>query len=333
VLAKSESSTVPSGCFSFCWDGVQFFPIGAQMLKYISIHRQIFGRYAYGLPPRPRDFAQIDMTAMAFLEKHGLTSLIGLLRYLQQAQGYGVLETVPAFYMLWWTNADLFEAIINETVRREQGQITMLSTGYEPLWASMAARHTAKHMLKVLTEARVTAVARGDGTTKVAYSTPSGDKEDYYDKVIFAANLTEILPVVTDLTAEERTIFGELTTVTLATTLYEADPVTHEHPVELWFSRMQPSEAEGRLYAHRNSRLALDTRSAPPPGGRERRVAYQHINRPTAPGDDTKLAEQLRADLSISGETGITIMEQRVWNCKHAPSSLRAVCARATRSL
>lgn len=316
MLAKSEEERLPRACWPCCADGLQLLPIGEQLACYMALHFKIFGgSHPYGLPPRPKRFADVDMTALEFLRRHRLTSLVGLLRYMQQAQGYGVLETVPAFYMLWWIHPKLAEALLAAAVGKGKAQITMLTDGYQPLWRAMAAAHAARHGLRVLTQATVTAVSRGGDAATVRYQTPTGGEvEERLDKVIFAVNLASLGGALADLTAEEAQIFGELRTVTLATTLYEAEPVAHEHAVEFWFSRMQQGEADGRMYAHRNSRPALGPKSAPPAGGRERRVAYQHANRPPVPADGARLRAQLEADLETSGERGVAVLQQRVWS-------------------
>ncbi|RQM11035.1 hypothetical protein B5M09_011688 [Aphanomyces astaci] len=81
-----------------------------------ALHRRIFGSYAYGLPPHPKDWSAIDMMAMAFIKANNLTALTGMFRFSQQQQGYGVLETIPAFYFLWWSHPQAVSKILRAQV-------------------------------------------------------------------------------------------------------------------------------------------------------------------------------------------------------------------------
>lgn len=84
MLAKSEEERLPRACWPCCADGLQLLPIGEQLARYMALHFKIFGgSHPHGLPPRPKRFADVAMTALEFLRRHRLTSLVGLLRYMQ----------------------------------------------------------------------------------------------------------------------------------------------------------------------------------------------------------------------------------------------------------
>jgi hypothetical protein len=104
-LEESEEKTIAPGCWDFCPNWFQQGFILASITKYRLVYGKIFGgKTQYGMPPIPRrreDLVEIaNMTAMEFLAKYDLLALEGILRYGQQAQGYGILETIPAFYFL-----------------------------------------------------------------------------------------------------------------------------------------------------------------------------------------------------------------------------------------
>ena len=116
---------------------------------------------------------------------------------------------------------------------------------------------------------------------------------------------------------EKRILNGGMTSSVFATTLYESDPVDHEHAFELWFSRMRvdKSNVEGRFYAHRNSRLAIEgvADDSTTPSKVERRVAYQYLARPFKATDPEMLREQLIRDLDLSGESNVKVLTQKAW--------------------
>ncbi|KAJ3314037.1 hypothetical protein HDV04_001068, partial [Boothiomyces sp. JEL0838] len=265
--------------------------------KYIGIHLQLFGNYSYGLPPKPSNFAAINMTAIEFLQNNGLMALEGLLRFAQQTQGYGVLEDVPAFYLLWWIHPELLIRTL------EPGySIQMLSKGFQHLWQSVYKTHQKD--VKFVFYAKVKSITRGldTGKGKLVYG---DDKKAEFDKLIMAVDLSTQLELIADLTSEEKSLFSGYTSSVLTTTLYESDLAAIEFPVEYWFKRMTrtpPNGIQGRLYAQRNSKLALygtfnDSTNLWNASGRQRRVAYQYFGRPMEKNDSSVMLGLLATDL------------------------------------
>jgi hypothetical protein len=124
ILQSAEKSCVASVCFPLLPNSLQYATILKAITKYTSLHHTIFGTYDYGMPPEPSDFSRIDMTAYEFLRAHKLLALLGILRYSQQVQGYGKLETIPAFYMLWWTHPDLLQALVGKKSETSGGAVS-----------------------------------------------------------------------------------------------------------------------------------------------------------------------------------------------------------------
>src|SRR5690606_16955815 len=67
-------------------------------------------------PPEALKGAFGKQTFYEFLKAHGLDSLIGILQYAYQAQGYGSLECIPAFYGLVWVTPTLLMATFKDAV-------------------------------------------------------------------------------------------------------------------------------------------------------------------------------------------------------------------------
>jgi hypothetical protein len=76
--------------------------IAANILRYNLLHKNIFGTYEYGVPPVPRSWDEIDMTAYEFLQKHNLLALEGIVLIIMSFSGYGESHDIHAFYLLWW---------------------------------------------------------------------------------------------------------------------------------------------------------------------------------------------------------------------------------------
>lgn len=93
-------------------DGARFVVAGLntvlQIGRYVDEHEKLFGKYKYGLPPKPTDdmMSELNVTFLEWLESKGLYALMPFFVYSQAAQGYGSLEKVPALYGLWWNHPD-----------------------------------------------------------------------------------------------------------------------------------------------------------------------------------------------------------------------------------
>ncbi|RHZ14924.1 hypothetical protein DYB26_006268 [Aphanomyces astaci] len=276
-----------------------------QIGRYIALHYAIFGKYSYGLPPPPKDWSLIDMTAMEFLKRNNLTALEGTLRFSQQQQGYGVLETIPAFYMLWWMHPDQFLKKTN---------VYSLRKGFQSLWTAVHAAH--KNQYKTIFLARATSVSRGNKWNKprVTYQTRWGDLDTIEaDHVVMAVDLSLYAGLVEDLSAEEKQLFqgGDYTASAFLSTLYESDASPIETASVGWFGRMQEN---GRVSAVRNSKLSYLFTNSTDWGdlakGRQTNLAYQYYSHPLDKVNSTASKAQLDADLKLAGIKNVEVTTQ-----------------------
>ncbi|CAE8668239.1 unnamed protein product [Polarella glacialis] len=315
MLEKAEeASAIPSACWPICPDFLSTPAFVSAFVNYIRLHKKLLGSYDYGMPPRPRDFAAVDMTAMEFLNKHKLLAMVGLLRYSLQLQGYGVLETVPALYMLWWVHPNLLLGALKEPA--DLTQVTMLSKGYQSLWRSMAQAHSAK--VKFMTGARVTRILRGD-TPSVSFVNANGTPGFLaFDKLIMAVDMSRMAGLVDDLTPDEKDMFsGYSDGLVYCSTLYESDNRPAEFTTSLWMDRMLPNVERdgnadgGRIHAIRNFRVINGIDNVDKL--RERRVAFQYLERGLRDGDDAILLKRLEQGLADAGDTNVVVLEQKAW--------------------
>jgi hypothetical protein len=55
---------------------------------------------------------KINMTLRQFLIKYDCEALVPLFELGHSAQGYGLVDTIPALYGLWWFPPELFWAYV-----------------------------------------------------------------------------------------------------------------------------------------------------------------------------------------------------------------------------
>lgn len=310
VLEETEERTTSSYCRCLP-NSAQSVPIFAAMLKYNKIHESIFGKYPYGLPPKPKDWSKIDMTAMDFLKKNGLEILEPVFLYSQQVQGYGILDRIPAFYLLWWHHPDTINGSIRASLGSDDIIVSLLKNGWQSLWKKMVQRHSGE--VKYVTGASVTSIKRTP-TVQVKYTHEGVEKQLEADVFISAVDLCRFRHLIVDLDPEEETVFSRLTESVLTTTLYKGKTTEHEHTVEFWFGKMGQlsSSGVGQFYGHRNSRMAA--RPEIPSSGSELRVAYQYMDRPLESGDASKLLHTLEEGLkTYAGEPEVDVKLQKPW--------------------
>lgn len=235
---------------------VQMISISSSMIRYMRLHRKIFGKYTYTLPPCPsdEDLKSFDMPFGDFLKHNGLENLIPLLALGHTAQGYGFLTTVPAFYGLWWNTPSFLISLL-----KKQSLAQMLKPGFQTLWKTIAQ----KDELKIIYNASVTSINRNldarDKPVIVEVLVEGEPQTMEFDFVITTIPLTSpSVNMFSDLTAEEREIFGALRSATLCTALYRADIFNQKEKGIQFYPERQKPEFEGRFYSERISAKALD---------------------------------------------------------------------------
>eukprot|EP01084_Bolivina_argentea_P133978 236406_1 len=141
VLAEAERLTVPKE-LHFLSDaitgGLSFLDT---IQRYNAIHRNIFGkqrnnkRHGFLRRPKEEDMKRIDCTFLKFIQDNKLEALIPFFVYSQSVQGYGILDTIPAFYGLFWNTPELME-YAGDVFRTlsEKPNVIVAHKGFEHLW-------------------------------------------------------------------------------------------------------------------------------------------------------------------------------------------------------
>lgn len=188
------------------------------------------------------DFDALNQSFLSWLEERELYALISYLHVGFSAQGYGNLETIPAFYGLTWVHPNFFGALdgVNHSSLLEDWQ-TMFEVSY--LWMSNpskeyqviltpqflcnrlpAQRILASTRATVKLETKVVKIKRDipevvieyidiGGEGSLSSSSSSGDSNgkitEAFDFLIMASPMPSALSMLQDPTVEELELFGK----------------------------------------------------------------------------------------------------------------------------
>ena len=132
----------------------------AALAKYIRVHASIFGKYPQGVPPPPRDWSKIDMSAKEFLEANGLQAMEVVILFAYQLNGFGTLDGTSAYYMLYYMHPAVIRSFLNCLLTRKP-YYAMPSEGLQKVFLNMAQHHESDGSVRIRRGVRVTAVTRG----------------------------------------------------------------------------------------------------------------------------------------------------------------------------
>ncbi|KAF0745923.1 hypothetical protein AaE_008337 [Aphanomyces astaci] len=194
---------------------------------YIDVHTSIFGVYDYGLPPQPtNNWARVSMSGLDFLKQNNLLVLEGFFRFVFQQQGYGPLDTAPAFYMLWWVHPEM---IRQRQIADSQGKpwTFILSKGYQSLWKAMVNAYP--NQIKVMYNAQVFHIMREEAYVYIALFKNGEPDVIFADHIVYAVDLSRNAPIPTDMYGIEKPLFGaEFASSAFVVTLFDSDAHRNE---------------------------------------------------------------------------------------------------------
>lgn len=119
--------------------------------KYIVLYRLIFG-YETPMPSTPPQEFLNEHASRSFLDwlrYHKLDSLIGILQYGYEVQGYGTLSSISAFYGLVWITPAIIETIIEDEFKYIAPIVTAWSKGWGDVWDQIVAKENLKILYNV----------------------------------------------------------------------------------------------------------------------------------------------------------------------------------------
>eukprot|EP01083_Nonionella_stella_P005295 15316_1 len=289
--------------------------------QYIELHHEIFGDYMdlSGLnlstqyPPKPKTMARIDMTFLAFITKHGLDALIPYFVYRNSMlEGYGHLNEMPAFYGLLWNNPRSMRVLVDHKLQKREN-LWMLKKGVQHLFEGIIDAED----IRIAYNAEITSINRYLNEQKHKICLMYVDHEVQSEKLIecdvlfCASNMASLVPIISDITEEERHVFDCIHAHTLCTTWFECDVDEKDNALRFYPNNLL--KKDGHLFKIRNSTQCLKKKGNETPKMKERNtfIGYQMAN--DDPNHvDVAFEELLVQDLHDIGMDNVNILRQNV---------------------
>lgn len=133
--------------------------MAVDLAKYGLLHAEYVGLN----PPMPSkkpgalkgDFGH--QTFYEFLSSHGLDSMVGMLQYGYEVQGYGPLHTIPAYYgLLWMTPAITWTILADQLKLEDTPIVTAWTEGWGDVWKQIVDAQS----LNIVYSAKVESIVR-----------------------------------------------------------------------------------------------------------------------------------------------------------------------------
>jgi NAD(P)-binding Rossmann-like domain len=113
--------------------------IAFDLTKYCILHWEHMGQQR-PMPLQP-PAALLDRTLYQFLADHDLLSLVGLMEYIYEVQGYGTLTSIPAYYGLIWIPPIVIQTILFDNLHLDNKPVvTAWKNGWGDLWNQIVTK-------------------------------------------------------------------------------------------------------------------------------------------------------------------------------------------------
>mmetsp|Transcript_82235 Transcript_82235/g.129453 ORF Transcript_82235/g.129453 Transcript_82235/m.129453 type:complete len:611 (-) Transcript_82235:16-1848(-) len=347
--------------------------------KYNELHLQLFGQQEFSFPERldKQSLAQLNMTFAQFLNDNGLQALAAFLMFAHAAQGYGYVKSIPAFYGLWWITPELLNGYIQMSMHQKIEECkllaktsnsapvrhfvwlltktfvggsaktvvrttTMLPEGYAKIWKTIYEKESldVRFGVEIQNGGIDRQLAQANAGVKVTYRQRGGSwRTEEFDFLVYTGPHAHAAKYVQDLTGAEKSIFDQLQSFVLATTLYQSDAVEDytegsvNAPIMYNADKMDNHTMDGAWYADRNDPSIFgDVRRAQG----QTRVGYQFFEKycefdsvlcdtDRTPDDQQsprfveapKVKERFLQELEIQRVKNVKILEQFSWPYFH----------------
>jgi hypothetical protein len=278
------------------------------LARYLRVRRRLLGRgpAPFWRRPEPEAVAELAPPFMELVRRHRLEDLVPFLRIPTSGQGYGRLETIPAFYVLLWNEPGLLLGYVRDRLGLGPSVVKLLDTGTQTLFQEIARRDA----LDVVLGAQVRAVRRLHGAPVELSVCRDGELcRLEFDQVVVAADCRAALGYLTPATPEEQRIFGRLTSLTLVATLFEA---TRGPPQGLVWYVMEALRPEGG----RTVSLVRDIRTSFPnarTGAGCAGVAYQLLDGPADQQELIELRVRFASEMVELGFFDVRVVRRQAW--------------------
>jgi hypothetical protein len=102
----------------------------------------------------------LSHTFMGYLRDNLLLSLVGILQYGYEVQGYGSLERIDAYYGLTWVTPAITAAILWDAWRDQRGEQVPVVTAWTKGWGDVWKQMVTKQGLNITYSAQTTSITR-----------------------------------------------------------------------------------------------------------------------------------------------------------------------------
>lgn len=244
-----------------------------ELQRYKHIHRRLLGSYSGQMPPRPPEDVLHDLSIpfLGWLKFHRLEILIPIFRLFQSAQGYGYLETIPAFYGLMWNTPEVIDIATQQMSGRGKGA-ALLKAGMSSLLEAMTnAMTTEIHQGK-----KVTQIHRSESIRVETLGATDQIEVWEADQLIIAAPHKPLLSTINNPTPLETELISSLVASRMTTTLQSSIQPTREK-IDSWFDNLLPGR-DHRVITQRCSKafIAPEQFESSPQSSPIERVVYQY---------------------------------------------------------
>lgn len=238
--------------------------------RYKRLHKKTLGDYDGQLPPQPSQEV-LDSIARPFLfwlEHNHLHILIPIFRLFQSAQGYGYLESVPAFYGLMWNTPEVIDIAVEQMRGIGQGA-KLLKKGMSQLIHNFEQRLEAN----IIYHARVVSIQRNHDIT-VYTKNAAGTRQKHLCSEVFVSSAhRHALQWLEQPTPLEKELFSSFSWAHMTTSLQRSKQ-PHQHSIDSWFDNLVPGR-DHRVITQRNSKAFLSPQT-PTTSSICDRVVYQY---------------------------------------------------------
>ena len=288
------------------------------MIKYCSLHRNMFGKYEGELMRQPtsQTMATLRCTFEEFLIKNNLLVLKPIFIASHTIQGYGHLDEISALYGLMWNTPVYVKALAGKFINKPHG-LNMIRGGFQNLWKTVVE----KENIEVVLNANVLNVKRYTNYVQLGLWYCNRRYRKYFDFLIWTPSVYTTRGRL-NVCSKERNIFSKLKPVWFSTTLFSSTYGTRgKSPIDYWFDNVE-NKREHSLWAQRDSYGTLNEyygeayQNGSLPGGPDGRfirtgVAYQYGKR--KPSSKYGLKKILEKNLEDTGASIVGIGRQESW--------------------
>jgi NAD(P)-binding Rossmann-like domain len=129
--------------------------IAFDLTKYCVLHWEIMGQQR-PMPLKP-PMELLQQTFYGFLQENELLSLVGMMEYIYEVQGYGTMTSIPAYYGLLWIPPIIIQTILFDNLHLQNRPVV---TAWKNGWGNFWEQIVTKENLQITYLAETIAIQR-----------------------------------------------------------------------------------------------------------------------------------------------------------------------------